>query len=179
MLEVIFSQISRWAIPFFVLLIVGVGFIRGVKVFEVFAEGAQEGFWLAVKLIPYIVGLFVAIGLFRDSGVLDLCIGILQPFLSLVGVPGEVVPLFMVRPLSGMAAMAMTVELFHRLGPDSFAGRLASTIHGSTDTTLYILSVYFASVGIKRFRYALTVGLIGDVAGFVASVFIVNRMFGS
>jgi len=174
MLEIV----SAWAIPFFVVSIVGVGWARGVKVFEVFAEGAQEGFWLAVKLIPYIVGLFVAIGIFRESGALDLLTGVLKPLLITLGIPGEVVPLGIVRPLSGMASLAMTVELFHRLGPDSLIGRIASTIHGSTDTTLYIVSVYFASVGIKRFRYAVLVGLIGDLTGFLASVTIARSFFG-
>lgn len=177
MFAMFLNFLSLWTIPLFIFLVVGIGYCRGVKVFEAFAQGAKEGFWLAVKLIPYIVGLFVAIGLFRDSGALEYCVTLFRPILAFLGVPGEVVPLFIVRPLSGMAALGMAVEIFHNLGPDSFAGRLASTIQGSTETTLYILSVYFASVGIKKFRYALIVGLIGDFTGFLASLYIITRLF--
>jgi spore maturation protein B len=173
------TQASRWAIPIFMSLILGYGYYKKVRVFEVFVEGAQEGFWTAIKLIPYMVGLFIAIGIFRDSGAMEIFTNILSPILVPLGIPAEVVPLFIVRPLSGVASLTMTVDLFHTLGPDSYAGRLASTIQGSTDTTVYILTIYFASIGIKKFRHALTVGLMADIAAFIAAIFITRWFFGS
>ncbi len=173
------NLVSHWAVPGFILFVLGYGFFKGVQVFEVFAEGAKEGLQISVRLIPYLVGLFVAVAIFRDSGALDIFIRLLSPFLTLAGIPGDVVPIFFVRPLSGSVALAMTVELFYRLGPDCLAGRMASTIHGSTDTTFYVLSVYFASVGVKKFRYAIIVGLLGDLAGYLAAIFIVNKVFGA
>ena len=173
------TKASPWAIPIFMSFILGYGYYKKVRVFEVFVEGAQEGFWTAIKLIPYMVGLFVAIGIFRDSGAMKIFTNILSPILIPFGIPAEVVPLLIVKPLSGVASLTMIVEIFQSLGPDSFAGRLASTIQGSTDTTIYILTIYFASVGIKKFRYALTVGLITDIASFIAAIFITRWFFGT
>lgn len=173
-----FTRVSAWVIPLFLLLVFLHALYKKVPVYDVFVEGAKEGFWLAVKLIPYIVGIYVAVGMFRQSGAMDVAIALLKPVLSLTGVPGEVVPLMIVRPLSGPAALGMTVEILDKFGPDSFIGRLATTIDGSTDTTLYIMAVYFASVGVKKARYALPVGLLADLAGFSAAVFICYRVFG-
>ena len=169
--------VSSWAIPVLITAILLHGHFKGVKLYESFVEGAGEGFWVAVKIIPYLVGIFVALGIFRESGAMDLVIGAIRPALNALGVPGEVVPLMIIRPLSGGGALGVTAELIRIHGPDSFVGRLASTMQGSTDTTFYILSLYFGSVGVKKIRHALAAGLIGDAAGFVASVAVTRWFF--
>jgi len=171
------TSISTWIVPLFLLLVFFHANHKQIKVYDTFVEGAKEGFWLAVRLMPYIVGIYVAIGIFRASGAMDLLSSMLKPLLSLFGVPPEVLPLFIVRPLSGPAALGLTADLIDRYGPDSFIGRLASTIDASTDTTLYILAVYFASVGVRKARYSLPVGLMADAAGFCAAVYICNHVF--
>lgn len=170
--------LSRWAIPLMMLAILLYGWIRGVRVYEAFVEGAQEGFWVAVRILPYIVAIFVALGVFRVSGSLEGIVSWIRPLVALVGMPPEVLPLMIMRPLSGGAALGILGDLLSVHGADSFIGRLASTMQGSTDTTLYIISVYFGSVGIKKTRHALAAGLAGDLAGFVGALFICRRVFG-
>lgn len=172
------SAYSIWSVPFILGFTLLHGFIKGVSIYDVFVEGAKEGFNLAIKLVPYIIGIYVAIGVFRESGALFLIIDFLKPVLSAFNIPGEVMPLMIVRPISGPAALALTVDLFDIHGPDSMIGRMASTIQGSTDTTLYILAVYFASVEIKKTRYAISVGLIADMVGFFSAIYICNLFFG-
>jgi spore maturation protein B len=172
------SLLSQWVIPLFLLTVFFIGWIRRLPIYDYFIEGAQEGFALAVRLIPYIVGIYVAIGVFRSSGAMELLAKIIAPILAIFKIPAEILPLMLVRPLSGPAALGLTGEIIDRYGPDSFIGRLACTMYGSTDTTFYILAVYFASVGIKRASYAVPVGLLADFAGFAGAVFIVYRLFG-
>ncbi|MBZ4688738.1 MAG: spore maturation protein [Clostridiales bacterium] len=168
---ILFIKFSEFVLPVFLLIVFLHAFYKKIPVYDVFVDGAKEGFGLAVKLIPYVVGIYVAVGMFRQSGAMELAIASLEPILSMIGIPGEIIPLLIVRPLSGPAALGMTVEILDKFGPDSFIGRLASTIDGSTDTTLYIIAVYFASVGVKKARYALPVGLLADFAGFGAAIF--------
>ena len=172
------SSAVQWVIPLFLLVVVVHGWYKGVRVYEAFVEGAREGFWLAVKILPYIVGIYVAIGVFRDSGALGAVTTPLKPLLQAMGVPAEILPLMVVRPLSGPPSLGLTLEIFDRYGPDSFIGRLASVLYGSTETTIYVLAVYFASVGIKKARYSLTVGLLADLAGYAAAIFLCMRVFG-
>ncbi|AUW93644.1 MAG: spore maturation protein [Sulfobacillus thermosulfidooxidans] len=171
------ETISEWAIPFLIGFIPLYGWIKGVKVYEVFVEGAEEGFRMAVRMIPFLVGILVALNIFESSGALDAVIHFLSKPLNYLGVPAPVVPLLLVRPLSGGAALGITTGLLHHYGPDSFVGRLASTVQGSTDTTFYVITLYFGSVAIKKIRYALIVALIGDAAGFIAAVFISHQLF--
>lgn len=166
------SILSSWAIPLMVLIVVFYAFVRGVDVFDTFVEGAKEGFGTAVKLIPFLVAMLVAIGIFRESGAFEIFTGIVSPITSLVGIPSEILPLALMRPISGSGALAMTTEIMQNYGPDSFLGLIASTLQGSTDTTFYILTVYFGSVGIKKIRYSMSVGLIADIAGFLAAVIV-------
>lgn len=133
---------------------------------------------MAFSLLPFLVGMIVAIAILRSSGALDALIGLLAPVLTLLGFPPEVLPLALIRPISGTAALGMTTELIQTYGPDSFIGRVASTMQGSTDTTLYILTIYFGAVGIKRMRYALKVGLLADLVGIIVSIVIVTLVFG-
>ncbi len=171
------ETISAWAIPFLIGFIPIYGWLKGVKVYQTFVEGAQEGFRMAVQMIPFLVGILVALNIFETSGALDAVIHFLSLPLHYLGVPASVVPLLLVRPLSGGAALGITTGLLHRYGPDSFTGRLASTLQSSTDTTFYVITLYFGSVAIKKIRYALTVALIGDLAGFVAAVYICHQLF--
>jgi len=172
------TGLSSWAIPFFLTVIPLYGYLRGVQVYEVFVKGAEEGFWMAVRILPYMVAIFLAMGVFRASGAMTLVVDFLRPVLDALGLPGEILPLALIRPLSGGSALGITAELVRRWGPDSFVGRLASTMQGSTDTTFYVMTVYFGSVGISKPRHALAAGLIGDLAGIVASVVVCRAVFG-
>ncbi len=172
----IISILSQWAIPAMVFLVVLFAYIRKVDVFDTFVDGAKEGFQTAVKLIPFLVAMLVAIGIFRESGAFAILTNLLSPITSFLGIPAEILPLALMRPISGSGALAMTTEIMQNYGPDSFLGYVASTLQGSTDTTFYILTVYFGAVGIKRIRYAMTVGLIADLAGFLAAVVVCKML---
>ncbi len=178
MLVPLLEMVSYGTIPLLIIAIPLYAHLRGVDVFASFIRGAEEGLKTAIRIIPHLVAMLVAIELLRLSGVLNLLIQILRPLLIWGGVPAEVLPLALIRPLSGSAAFGLTVDLINTHGPDSFVGRLASTMQGSTDTTFYILTVYFGSVGIKKVRHALLAGILGDIAGFLAAVYICQMVFG-
>ncbi|CUH94075.1 putative membrane protein [Propionispora sp. 2/2-37] len=171
------EQLSLWAVPVLLLMIPLVGILRGVKVYEAFVEGAVDGFHTSVRILPFLVAMMVAIYIFRSSGALQVFTSLLQPLLSNIGVPAELLPLAILRPLSGTGAMGITTELLHTHGPDSMIGRMASTILGSTDTTFYILTVYFGAVGVQNPRYSVFVGLLGDLVGFLGAIYICNQLF--
>ena len=173
------SKLSSWVVPCLILMAILFASVRGVKVFDTFVEGASEGFSMSVRLIPFLVGMMVAIGLLRDSGTMELISGSMAPILHKIGIPTEILPLAFMRPVSGSSALAITTELMNTYGPDSLIGRMAATMQGSTDTTLFVLTVYFGAVGIKKTRHALPVGLLADLAGILAAVFICNLVFGS
>lgn len=170
--------ISTWIIPCFILIVLVTATVKKLPAYELFVEGGKEGIDMAFTLLPFLLGMVVAINILRSSGALDAFIGLISPLLIWMGIPPEIVPLAIVRPISGTAALGMMTELTQTYGPDSFIGRLAATMQGSTDTTLYILTVYFGAVGIKRMRYALKVGLLADLVGLVAAIIIVNIVFG-
>lgn len=172
------NQISYWAIPLLLFFIPVYAYLRGVKVYEAFIAGAESGFQMAVRIIPYLVGMLVAINIFRASGAMELFSNFMRPVVHLIRMPAEVIPLALMRPLSGGGALGITAGLLNTYGPDSFIGRLASTMQGSTDTTFYVLTVYFGSVGIRKYRYAPALGLIADLTGLIASIYIVNKVFG-
>ena len=178
MFVLIMQKISIYAIPLIILGIVGYAyFVKKVKVYEVFCEGAKEGFNTAVRIIPFLVAMLVAIGIFRASGCIDIMINFLQPILSKIGMPAEVLPLAILRPLSGGGASGVMNDLLVTYGPDSIIGRIASTMMGSTETTFYVLAVYFGSVGIKKLRHAVPAGLIADAAGLLTAVWICRVIF--
>lgn len=178
MLFEILSVVSRWAIPFLLFTIPLYGFIRKVPVYEAFVEGAEEGLRTAVKIIPFLVGMLVAIAVFRASGAMEAMLTFLSPLLLKLGMPPDILPLALMRPLSGGACLGLATELMQTYGADSFIGRLASVMQGTTDTTFFVLTVYFGSVGVIRYRYALFTGLTADITGLVASIYICNRLFG-
>lgn len=177
MLFTLLTTVSKWAIPLLLLIIPCYGFCKRVPVYETFVEGAEEGFYTAVKIIPFLVGMMVAISVFRASGAMDYLVGLMQPFMVAMGAPPEVLPLAVMRPLSGSGALGLATELMRVYGPDSMIGRLASVMQGTTDTTFFVLTVYFGSVGIKRFKYAVITGLSADITGLLASVYICNLLF--
>lgn len=174
----VLDAISLWAVPFMLAVIPAFGALRGVKVYDTFIEGAEEGLQITVRIIPYLVGMMVALSVFRASGAMDLLARLLSPITSWVGFPPEILPLMIVRPLSGAGALAVTADLLKTQHPDSFIGRLASIMQGSTDTTFYVLTVYFGSVGVRKARYAPAVGLLADLAGFVSALYVCNWFFG-
>ena len=169
--------LSFVAIPLLFVVFLGWGLVKKVKVYEVFVEGAKDGFTVAIKIIPYLVAMLAAIGIFRASGAMELLTSVLAPATSLIGMPPETLPMALMRPLSGSGSLGIMTELMKVHGPDSFIGVLASTMYGSSETTFYVLAVYFGSVGIKNTRHAVPVGIIADVAGMLAAVWIVNLMF--
>lgn len=172
------DTISLWAVPFMLAVIPAFGALRGVKVYDTFIEGAEEGLQVTVRIIPFLVGMMVALGVFRASGAMDLLARLISPVTSWLGFPMEILPLMIVRPLSGAGALAVTADLLKTHHPDSFIGRLASIMQGSTDTTFYVLTVYFGSVGVRKARYAPAVGLLADLAGFLSALYVCNWFFG-
>lgn len=177
MFENIVNAISLYAIPFIVVSIVLFGVFKKVNVYETFTDGAKDGFKTAVTIIPFLVGMLVAIGVFRASGALDLITNALSPITNKIGMPGEVLPMALIRPLSGGGASGAMNDLFTTYGPDSLIGRMASVMNGSTETTFYVLAVYFGAVGIKKTRHALPAGLIADAVGLITAVVVTNMMF--
>ncbi|ADU30081.1 spore maturation protein [Evansella cellulosilytica] len=171
------TTISMWIIPLIIALVLISGTVKRVPTYETFVEGAKEGVKMSFSIIPYLVGMLVAITVFRESGAMEFFIAQFRPLLEAVGIPADIVPLAMIRPLSGTGALGMTSDLIATHGPDSFIGRLASTMQGSTDTTFYVLTVYFGAVGIKKMGDALKVGLFADVIGIIASIVIVSIIF--
>ncbi|MBC8081114.1 MAG: spore maturation protein [Gorillibacterium sp.] len=169
--------ISAWAIPVIIVFIPLFAASRKVPVYESFVEGAKDGFQTAVSIIPSLVGMMVAISVFRSSGAMDLLIGLIRPLIAQIGIPSEVLPLAILRPITGAGSLAFTTDLIREFGPDSLIGRIASTIQGSTDTTLYVITVYFGAVGIRKAGYALKVGLFSDAVGFIASLVVCYLMF--
>ena len=173
----VFGEVaSGWIVPLLILGMLGVGVARKVKVYEVFIAGAREGFSLAILIIPYLVAILAAVGMFRKSGGMDTLVATIGPATAAVGLPSEVLPLALLRPLSGSGSFGLTAELIETHGPDSYIGELASTMNGSTETTFYVLAVYFGSVGVSRIRHAVPAGLAADLTGVFASVLAVKLL---
>lgn len=172
-----FGELVAWLIPLGLVLIPLYALLKKVDVYSVFCQGAAEGIALVVKILPFILGMLVALEVFRASGAMAILLGWLEKPAALLGLPPDILPLAMLRSLSGGGALAMTTDLISEHGADSFVGRLAAAMQGSTDTTLYVLTVYFGSVGIMRQRHALAVGLLADLAAFLAAYFLCRLAF--
>ncbi|AKO94003.1 MULTISPECIES: spore maturation protein [Priestia] len=175
----IVNFISILLIPLIIGFILIYATFKKIPTYELFVEGGKEGISLAFSIIPYLVGMLVAISIFRASGAMEWLLSFLKPMLLAIGVPPEIVPLALIRPISGNAALGMTSDLLATYGPDSFIGRLASVMQGSTDTTFYVLTVYFGAVGIKKMGDAVKVGLLADLVGIIAAIVIVTLIFGA
>ncbi len=162
--------ISSLAMPLIILLIVTYGLIEKNKVFDDFLEGAKEGIEIVFSILPTLVGLFVAIGALRNSGILDMIIRVITPLLNVIHFPSEIMPLAMLRPISGSGSIAVATDIMKTYGVDSSIGIMASVIMGSTETTLYTIAVYTSCVKIKKTRFVLVASLIADIVGMLVSV---------
>ena len=170
------NYLSNLAIPFTILIILVYGLKKKNKVFDTFIEGAKEGIEIVVKIFPTLLGLFVAIGALRYSGVLDFLIKLLAPVIQFFNIPVEIMPLAILRPISGSASIAIGSDIISKYGVDSKLGLIASTIMGSTETTFYTIAIYTSVVGIKKIRFVLVAALLGDLIGMLSSVIICNIM---
>jgi len=167
---------TNWLMPLLLCMFLLTGFFRGVKVYETVTDGAKEGFNVAIRIIPFMVAIFVAIGMFRESGAMDILAWLTRPLTGLIGMPAEALPMALLRPLSGSGAFGLMAETVNK-APDSFLAYLVSTIQGSTETTFYVLAVYFGAVGIRKTRYALPAALCADAVGILAAVLICRVTF--
>lgn len=172
------ETISLLAIPFLLVMFPLYAAVRRVRVYEEFVVGAKEGFDVAVRIIPFLVAILVAIAIFREAGGIDLLSRLLSPILLPLGCPPELLPLILMRPLSGSGSTGIFAELAGEFGPDSLIAKMAGTIMGSTETTFYVIAVYFGSVAVRRTRHAVPAGLLADLAGVVAAVTVCNILFG-
>lgn len=173
----IINIISLWLIPIIIGFILIYGTVKKVPTYETFVEGGKEGIKISFSIIPYLVGMLVSISIFRASGALEALMNVMKPVLEVLHIPAEIVPLAFIRPISGTAALGLTSDIIATYGPDSFIGILAATMQGSTDTTLYVLTVYFGAVGIRKMGDALKVGLLADFVGILAAIIIVSILF--
>ncbi|TAL03467.1 MAG: nucleoside recognition protein [Verrucomicrobia bacterium] len=173
----IVDSISKLSVPLLLSAFPLYATLRRVKVYEEFVDGAKEGFDVAIRIIPYLVAMLVAIGMFRAAGGIDLLSKALSPAMTAIGFPSDLLPMVLMRPLSGSGTLGMFTELVTRFGPDSLIARMGGTIYGSTETTFYVLAVYFGSVGVKRTRYAVIAGLTADAIGVIASIIICRLVF--
>jgi len=164
-------------IPLVLLLFLSIALFKRVKVYEKFVEGAKEGFQVGVRIIPYLVAMLVAIAMFRTSGALDILTWMLRPVTELIGMPPEVLPMALMRPLSGSGSIGVMTELMKTYGPDSLIGFISSTMFGSSETTFYVIAVYFGSVNVQKTRYALPAGLTADAIGLIMASLICRAVF--
>jgi spore maturation protein B len=166
------NNVAKYIIP---TLLVGIPFyalsVKKIPVYEVFVVGAKDGFTIAVRIIPYLVAILVAVGMFRASGALDMLLNLLTPALNVVGFPAENLPLALMRPLSGSGSLGLLTDLVNEHGVDSMTAKIGATMYGSSETTFYVLAVYFGSVGVIRSRHAIPAGLFADAVGAISAVF--------
>lgn len=173
----IINYISVVAMPIVILLIIANALKEKVSVFDIFLKGATEGIEIVLKIFPTLIGLFVAIGMLRSSGIIDFIINVISPVTSLFKIPNEILPLAMLRSISGSASMAVATDIIKNNGVDSFIGMLASVIMGSTETTLYTIAVYTGSVKIKNTRFILIAALMADITGILVSIIVCKIFF--
>ena len=174
----ILRNISDYAIPAIFIAILVAAILKKVKAYDMFIEGAKEGIDTIIRIMPSLVGLLVAVGVFKASGALDILIAILRPLIDLLGMPPEVAPLALLRPISGSASFAFVTEIIKAFGPDTYQGRVAAIMMGSTETIFYTLAVYYGAVGIKNIRYTLVAALMADTISVIASLWACRFIFG-
>jgi len=174
------TSIAPWIIPSLMLGFLTYGIIKKVPIYESFVEGAEDGFKVAIRIIPYLIAILVAVGMLRSSGALDIFVGWVSYYTNSLGLPGDALPMALLRPLSGSGAYGIVAATINdpNIGPDSYTGYLVSTLQGSTETTFYVLAVYFGAVQIKRLRYALIVALTADAAGIAGAIIACSYIFG-
>ena len=172
-------NLSSLVIPVLLAAVAVCGLGRRVDVYAALTHGAEEGLGVLLRIVPALVGLLTAVAMFRSSGAMDALSGLLEPVLEWLGIPAQTAPLMLIRPVSGSGALAVGTELMTTYGPDSYIGRVAAVMLGSTETTFYTIAVYFGSAGIHRTRHAMPAALLADLTGFVASAFAVRLFFGA
>ena len=175
----VMTLISNWAIPLVVALVCFWAILKKVPVYSVFTEGAKEGFSTAVMIIPYLTAMLCAIGMFRASGAMEALGALLAPALDKIGIPAETAPLLFIRPISGSGALAVGSEIMDSYGVDSYVGRVAAVMLGSSETTFYTVAVYYGAAGITKTRYTIPAALCADVVMFLASAFFVRLLMGA
>lgn len=168
----IISYISNLAIPLMIIIIVATGFKEKKKVYDIFLKGATATIEIVFKLYPTLLALFLAIGLLRESGIIEFITKLLLPITSLIGMPSEIVPLALIRPISGSSSIAVATDIMKNYGVDSKIGLMSSIIMGATETTIYTIAVYTSCCGIKKIKYVLVASLIGDLVGIMTAIFI-------
>ena len=170
------NMFSKIVIPIFIVFVIFYGFIKKVNIYDAFLEGAKEGLMISFNIFPSIIAMVFAINIFLDSNFVNAVLGVFTPILNLINIPLEIMPMALLRPISGTATLAIMNDIFIKYGPDSYAGRLASVLQGCTDTTIYVLALYFSSIGVKKIRYSLGVGLFADLVG-ISVAFIITMLF--
>ena len=170
--------ISLWTLPAVIVAILTLGLVKKVPLYETFTDGAKDGFKVAVKIIPYLTAIIVGISMLRASGAIENLATVCSPILNMFNIPTEVTPIMIVRSLSGAAALGVFSDIAHNLGAENYATTLSAIMVGSSETTFYVLAVYFGAVGISKYRYALIVGVLADLIGIIAAVAACNLMFG-
>jgi len=174
----VITLLSAFVLPAIIVGFPLYGLYKRVPVYETFVEGAKEGFGVAIRILPYLVAILFAIGMFRASGAMDFLVSALNPVLRLVGFPGEVLPMAIVRPLTGSGSAALVADMIGQYGEDSIFVKMAAVMFGSTETTFYVVAVYFGAVNIKRTRHAVPVGLTADFSAMLIAVWVVRLLFG-
>lgn len=170
-------KVTDFIMPLIALIIIVYGVKNKVQVYDAFIEGAKEGIETCIEIFPVLLTMIFAISILVNSNILNFVFSFLSPVFSKLNIPSDIVPLMFLRPISGSSSLVLVNDIFAKFGPDSYIGRLASVLQGCTDTTIYVLSLYFGSVGIKKTRYALFNGLFADLVGIIASVILVNILF--
>ena len=170
------NMFSKIVIPTFIVFVIFYGFIKKVNIYDTFLEGAKEGLMISFNIFPSIIAMVFAINIFLDSNFVNAVLGVFTPILNLINIPLEIMPMALLRPISGTATLAIMNDVFIKYGPDSYVGRLASVLQGCTDTTIYVLALYFSSIGVKKIRYSLGVGLFADLVG-ISVAFIITMLF--
>lgn len=174
----IIRQATIYCVPFIIMFILIYGYLKDVRLYEVFIEGAKEGIKISVNILPYLITMLFAIAVFRESGAMKLITDAFSPVLNIIGIPPEVLPLALMKPLSGSGALGLTAEIIQKFGPDSLIGRIASTMMGSTETVFYTMAVYYGAVGIRKMRHTLPCALLAHAAGVIASCVVCTIVFG-
>lgn len=171
------TTVSIWLLPLLITLILIHAMVKKVPCYETFVDGAKEGLFVAVKILPYLVAIIVSVSMFRASGAIEFLAGLFSPVIDFLKIPVDSLPLMITRSLSGSASLGILSDIVSSHGADSYASKLSAVIVGSSETTFYVLAVYFGAVGIKKIRYALLVGLLSDLFGIIMAIFVCRYFF--
>lgn len=177
MIKTVVYNISVWLIPVMILITLLWGLIKRIPVYEVFVDGAKDGLKVSVNILPYLLAIMVAVSMLRASGAIDIAANLLSGVLDYFKIPVDILPVMIIRSLSGSAVLGLFSEIADNYGPDSYVTKLAAIMVGSSETTFYVLAVYFGSVGIKKFRHALCAGIFADIIGIVTAVAVARWLF--